>query len=639
MRFVIRILFLSLLEAAASAAAQNPAQSSTGGCSPNVNNTGSGPVTIQFIGTSCQGIDPLAVKKLNDFLATYPKQVNRLLELLDKKDADIDVKVKEIAELTLKYDDLSSQIEALGRPEHIARSFQMNAVSAKDREQMDSTIRELEAIVAKTHLQVTPENLVRLGWYCIGIAQYEKAAAFFLQAKDQNPSLGSIYLGLSSAYQLEGTEYLRRGEVDKAKEVFDKAEGYVKIARQYDEFETAALVQLGYTEKDLANAYAEKGMTDKSAAATESAARHFREAAAANPQDPGAHNGLGDMYAMQGHMDLAIGEYQSATTLEPTYTFAWFDLALALRKKYETPDLPREQKVQTFRELVGALEKVLKLTQDETAQRLPPEATKYVLDSVKWVTEEAKNVKKEASLAQTQPEPSTEMSKPAAPAELSTTPAPVAAFKVSGVGSPGQTKAIEAALAQYDSYLRGLGVAVPAGTVQVQVTPQDDRYVSYYDPTTDTIYVNVQNADSTFWPLRDYTFRALNDVATRPELVAILSGLATYYPSSSRNDPNYGPAYGGQLDRFHSLTEMRPEYAGPDGSSIWGSACWELRTLLGSGSADALLLQAWEQMRPSNPAEPDAVRFVSKIIDLHRSNGGKQAELIRLLFERRGVKL
>ncbi|SRR5882672_4491646 len=73
---VTRIVLLSFLAVAESTAAQMPSQSSLGDCSPNVSNTGGGTVTIQFLGSACQGVDPTAIKKINEFLATYPAQLN-----------------------------------------------------------------------------------------------------------------------------------------------------------------------------------------------------------------------------------------------------------------------------------------------------------------------------------------------------------------------------------------------------------------------------------------------------------------------------------------------------------------------------------------------------------------------------------
>jgi hypothetical protein len=94
--------------------------------------------------------------------------------------------------------------------------------------------------------------------------------------------------------------------------------------------------------------------------------------------------------------------------------------------------------------------------------------------------------------------------------------------------------------------------------------------------------------------------------------VAILSGLATYYPSSFKNDSDFGPAYGGQLVKFRSLGELRLDNASVDGSSIWGSICRELRTLLGASNSDRLLFEAWKQMGRASQPDSYARNFAIK---------------------------
>jgi hypothetical protein len=222
-------------------------------------------------------------------------------------------------------------------------------------------------------------------------------------------------------------------------------------------------------------------------------------------------------------------------------------------------------------------------------------------------------------------------------------------FNVAGVGSAKQSQAIKSALIQYDAYLRTLGVAIPAGVVKVQVTPANDRYqsqydyLSLYDPATDTIFLKVEYADHTFWPLRDYTFRALGEARApqRPELIAILSGLASYYPSSSADNPNYGQGFAAKLDEFRSLSGMQhiqAQNASSDGSAQWGSAFWALRSLLSRESADVLLLHAWQQMLSVKTDQPDSIAFASRIIDLHTAAGGDKSDAIRQLFQLRGLK-
>jgi len=393
MKFLLALASLWLFAVAPPAPAQTVDQKTSGNCSPNISNTGGGTVTLQFSGNACQGIDPALVKQINSFLATYPQQQRRLNELLDVKDVQLSERVKQVADLTAKYEESVRQLEVLGRPEHMARLVQMNAISDKDRQSLSGTIQQLEAVLAKTNFQLSPENLVRLGWYCVGIAQYQKGIAFFLDATKQNPSLGSAYLGLAYASQMRGNELLQSNDPDHAKEELDKAAGYVKIAQQYDEFDLQSLIQLGYTEKDLAQVYSEKGMPDKASEADESAARHFRMALGANAKEAGAHNGLGNIYFDKGDLDSAIAEFRTAVTLEPQYTFAWYDFVLALRKKYGSEGQTKEQNIETLRTLLTSLQTLVELAQDENVQRLPQQAFQNTLQLAQWATAEAAKYK------------------------------------------------------------------------------------------------------------------------------------------------------------------------------------------------------------------------------------------------------
>src|SRR5438067_2067126 len=88
----------------------NPGQVSYGTCSPNISNV-SGNITIQFSGNGCLGIDPAAIKHLNEFLADFPKTQRRLQELLDKKDLELADKMKQIEDWSTKYRQLSQRME------------------------------------------------------------------------------------------------------------------------------------------------------------------------------------------------------------------------------------------------------------------------------------------------------------------------------------------------------------------------------------------------------------------------------------------------------------------------------------------------------------------------------------------------
>jgi hypothetical protein len=72
-----------------------------------------------------------------------------------------------------------------------------------------------------------------------------------------------------------------------------------------------------------------------------------------------------------------------------------------------------------------------------------------------------------------------------------------------------------------------------------------------------------------------------------------------------------------------------------DGTEIWGSAFWELRTILGQNVADKLLLEAWFSLHAEQVRADRGASFVRKLLDLDKAH---EVE-IRTVFARRGLSL
>jgi tetratricopeptide (TPR) repeat protein len=485
----------------------------------------------------------------------------------------------------------------------------LNSVSDQEREMARSNLREIEDALNRSGMHLSPEQWSALGYAYLVADEMDKSKAALLEAVHENPSLVEANYLLACVNQLQASEFLVKGDLARTRELLKAAEEYAKAARHDNATDTGIGDQLGFVYKQLAQADLARNDQASANNELEKAKALFQMGLGVNPNDPGAHNGLGTVYFLQGNLEKGIQEQQTAVRIAPEYTYAWQDLALIFAEKYQREKPPSKA---TLAQLNAAIDKLFELEHTPGVVKLPPEHLQEMEKTREWA-------RAQAGL-----------------------PPISAQFPVSGVGSPKQANSIQAAITEYDKYLRGVGFSIPDGKVQIQITPPNNQYVSYYDPSRETIFVNVLNADSTFWPLRDYTIRALSPnlgAQSSPSLMAILSGLATYFPSSSRNSPNYGPAYGGKLDKFRSLNDLHLENASADGSSIWGSICWELRTLLNRDTADGLLLKAWGQMHSDDPTTSDAVRFASSIIELHKSAGGAKEGAIRQMFERRGLRL
>lgn len=144
------ILFLALPSLAQQTSTrtipQQVTQRSFGNCSPNIQDV-SGNVTIQFTGSACAGLDPATIKKLNEFLADFPKTQHRLQELLDKKDQELAAKVKEAEEWAGKYRDLSQRLQAQPPDDELSRKA---AALLKDND-LDAAEHILTELVERDH--------------------------------------------------------------------------------------------------------------------------------------------------------------------------------------------------------------------------------------------------------------------------------------------------------------------------------------------------------------------------------------------------------------------------------------------------------------------------------------------------------
>ncbi len=105
----------------------------------------------------------------------------------------------------------------------------------------------------------------------------------------------------------------------------------------------SALTQRGYIAKTLAQVA--DAMNDHASKQKyyEEAARLFRHVAQQEPDNAGAHNGLGNIEHALGNTDAAIASYKRAIDLLPTYTAAHNDLALAFEDKMESDPTHKEE--------------------------------------------------------------------------------------------------------------------------------------------------------------------------------------------------------------------------------------------------------------------------------------------------------
>lgn len=101
-------------------------------------------------------------------------------------------------------------------------------------------------------------------------------------------------------------------------------------------------------------------------------------------------------------------------------------------------------------------------------------------------------------------------------------------------------------------------------------------------------------------------------------------------PRESQSQPGF-------LAKKRQFSEMRPTVSSAmiDGTQIWGSAFWELRTVLGQSVADKLLFEAWFKLKPEDVKAGNRASFVRKLLELAPAHEAQ----IRAAFTQRGLSL
>jgi cell division protein FtsB len=200
---------------------------------------------------------------------------------------------------------------------------------------------------------------------------------------------------------------------------------------------------------------------------------------------------------------------------------------------------------------------------------------------------------------------------------------------------------LEDAFSRFRDYVKNLGYRSAAGsTFGVDVREQmSGGSPAYYDPDKRKLIIGKEYVGDFTILDRAYMLQVLSSSSPDLNLIdysAIYSGLATYFSYSFADNPRPNP------DSW-DLTKKRPfidlkstdNSVLSDGTEIWGSAFWELRTILGQNVADKLLLDAWFGLHAEQVRADRGASFVRKLMDLDKAH---EAE-IRGVFAQRGLSL
>lgn len=210
-------------------------------------------------------------------------------------------------------------LESLGgrtAPEHVSRQI----------EEVETAQRE----AAARGVPIAPQAAYQLGMLAAYRRDYEVALDYFEQATQADPEYSDAFEAIAWLQQSRAMDDRNRRDYDAAMAKLGAAR---RAARQTNPLDAGAMALRGFIAKTLAQVCEDKGDQAGRQQYYAEAAPLFEQAARLNPEDAGAHNGLGNVQYALGHWDAAIQAYSRAIELAPTYTAAYHDLTLAYEAK------------------------------------------------------------------------------------------------------------------------------------------------------------------------------------------------------------------------------------------------------------------------------------------------------------------
>ena len=227
----------------------------------------------------------------------------------------------------------------------------------------------------------------------------------------------------------------------------------------------------------------------------------------------------------------------------------------------------------------------------------------------------------------------------------------------SGLPATVQDK-LTASAAKFLKYFENLGYRPKTEIVNFNAKPNIENMLSYYDPKTQTIYVDARWASDESILFHEYAhlilysslpFNALSGPTKwKVGQVPIEFGLANYFTASARNQPligevaaqilNTGTPALSDLANSAKITTLKPsDYALTKLEDGWGGAFWDIRNKVGQAAADQWIYDAWRALTDSDDALV-AQSFLRNLLNQARTAGGPQAEdTVRAILRDRGI--
>lgn len=186
---------------------------------------------------------------------------------------------------------------------------------------------------------LTPQAAYQLGMLAVYNREYETSLAYLRLATLSDPEFSDAFEAIAWLKQSRAMDDLNARNYTAAMEKLSDARS---AALHTDPLDPSALAQCGYIAKTMAQVA--EAMNDQLSRQKyyEEAAKLFQHVVQLEPNNAGAHNGLGNIEYALDNMDAAIAAYHQAIELLPNYTAAHHDLALAFEGKMKSDQMHKD---------------------------------------------------------------------------------------------------------------------------------------------------------------------------------------------------------------------------------------------------------------------------------------------------------